>query len=36
MKTGDERTQAVEAIPKDLDIFEEALTGEFFGGEIKS
>jgi len=33
-KTGNEREQAIEAFPKGLDIFEEALTGKFFGGEI--
>ena len=35
LKTGDERAQALEALPKGLDIFEEALTGKFFGGKIE-
>lgn len=32
-QTGDERQQAVDSIQKGFDIFEEALTGKFFGGE---
>jgi glutathione S-transferase len=32
-QTGDERAQAVESIQKALDVFEETLTGKFFGGE---
>jgi glutathione S-transferase len=32
-QTGDERVQAVETAQKAFDIFEELLTGKFFGGE---
>jgi glutathione S-transferase len=32
-QTGDERAQAVESFQKTLDVFEETLTGKFFGGQ---